>query len=139
HHRQPAHELGDEAVLDEIDRLELLEQLGLAVRAPDDVGLEAHGLAPGAPGDDVLDADEGAAADEQDVGGIDLVELLVRVLPPTLRRDVGDGALEDLEQRLLDSLAGNVAGDRDVLGLAADLVDLVDIDDAALGLLDVVA
>jgi hypothetical protein len=27
-------------------------------------------------------------------------------------RDVGDGAFEDLQQRLLDALAGHVAGDR---------------------------
>ena len=48
------------------------------------------------------------------------------------------GALEDLQQRLLDPLAGHVAGDRRVLALAGDLVDLVDVDDAGLGLLDVV-
>src|SRR5262249_43325193 len=36
------------------------------------------------------------------------------------------------------ALARNVAGDRRVVGLAADLVDLVDIDDAALGALDVI-
>src|SRR4029079_8229871 len=43
------------------------------------------------------------------------------------------GPLEDLQQRLLDALARHVAGDRGVVGLAGDLVDLVDVDDAALG------
>jgi hypothetical protein len=47
-------------------------------------------------------------------------------------------ALEDLQQRLLHALAGDVTGDRRVLALASDLVDLVDVDDAGLGLLDVV-
>ena len=47
-------------------------------------------------------------------------------------------ALEDLQQRLLDALAGDVARDRRVVGLARDLVDLVDVDDPGLGLLDVV-
>ena len=42
-------------------------------------------------------------------------------------------ALDDLEERLLDALAGHVAGDGEVLGLAGDLVDLVDVDDADLG------
>ena len=42
------------------------------------------------------------------------------------------------EQRLLDALAGDVAGDGRVVALARDLVDLVDVDDAALRLLDVV-
>ena len=46
-------------------------------------------------------------------------------------------ALEDLEQRLLHTLARHVTGDRRVLALAGDLVDLVDVDDAGLGPLDV--
>jgi hypothetical protein len=37
-----------------------------------------------------------------------------------------------LSRRLLDTLAGHVAGDRGVVGLARDLVDLVDVDDPAL-------
>jgi hypothetical protein len=48
------------------------------------------------------------------------------------------GALEHLEQRLLHAFAGDVAGDRDVVRGLADLVDLVDVDDAALGRFDIV-
>ena len=55
-----------------------------------------------------------------------------------LRRDVADGALENLQQPLLHTLAGDVAGDRDVLGAAGDLVDFVHIDDADLGAFHVV-
>ena len=55
-----------------------------------------------------------------------------------MRRHRHDGAFHDLEQCLLHALARDVAGDRGVVGLAADLVDLVDIDDPALGALDVV-
>ena len=75
--------------------------------------------------------------DEQHVGGVDLDELLVRVLAPALRRHRRLRALEDLQQRLLHALAGDVAGDRRVLALAGDLVDLVDVDDPGLGPLDV--
>ena len=60
------------------------------------------------------------------------------MLAAALGRHRGDGAFHDLEQRLLHALAGNVPGDRGIVGLAADLVDLVDIDDAALRALDVV-
>ena len=97
-----------------------------------DVGLEAERLLAGAPLDLLVEADERAAADEQDVRRVDLEELLVRVLAPALRRNVGDGAFEDLQQRLLDAFARHVAGDRGVLVLAADLVDFVDVDDALL-------
>ena len=76
--------------------------------------------------------------DEQDVLGVDLQELLLRVLAPALRRHRGDGALDQLEQGLLHAFAGDIAGDRGVLALARDLVDLVDVDDAGLRLLDVV-
>src|SRR6266478_1892572 len=81
---------------------------------------------------------EGAAAYKQDVGGVDLQELLLRMLASALRRHRRDGSFHDLEQRLLHAFARHVAGDRGVVGLAADLVDLVDIDDAALGALDIV-
>ena len=81
---------------------------------------------------------EGAAADEQDVGGVDLQELLLRMLAAALRRHRGNRAFHDLQQRLLHALARHVAGDRRIVGLAADLVDFVDIDDAALRALDIV-
>ena len=55
-----------------------------------------------------------------------------------LRRHRGDGAFHDLEEGLLHALARYVARDRRVVGLAADLVDFVNVDDAALGTLDIV-
>ena len=104
-----------------------------------DLGLrpEAHRLAPDAFLDDPLESLEGTAEDEEDVRRVDLDEVLVRVLAATLRRDVGERPLEDLQQALLDALAGDVARDRRVVRLARDLVDLVDVDDAALRLGDI--
>ena len=61
----------------------------------------------------------------------------MRVFPPALRRNVGYGAFQNLEKRLLHTLPGNVAGDRWVFVLAADLIDFVDINDALLALLDI--
>jgi len=85
-----------------------------------------------AGGDDLLQAGEGARHDEQHVGRVDLDELLMRVLAAALRRDGRDRALEDLQQRLLHTFTRDVAGDRRVLGLACDLVDLIDVDDPGL-------
>ena len=99
--------------------------------------MEADALVADAALDDLLQPGERPTQDEQHVGGVDLDELLVRVLAPALRRHRRLGALEDLEQRLLHALAGHVTGDRRVLALAGDLVDLVDVDDPGLGPLDV--
>src|SRR5262249_23241958 len=88
--------------------------------------------------DDLLEPSEGAAADEQNIGGVDLQEFLVRMLAAALRRYRRDGAFHDLQQRLLNPFSRNIADDREVLRLAADLVDFIDVDDTALGALDIV-
>ena len=102
------------------------------------LGAEADQLLADAVLDDVLEAGERAAADEQDVRRVDLQELLLRVLAAALGRHARGRALDDLEQRLLHAFARDVARDRRVVALARDLVDLVDVDDAALRALDVV-
>src|SRR5882724_600446 len=138
--RQAADELGDQPVLDEVLGEDVLQRLrGTALLLALDVGPEAQRLLVHPPRDDLLQSDEGAAADEQDVGGVDLQALLVRVLAAALGRHVALRPLEDLQERLLHSLARDVAGDRRVVALATDFVHLVDVDDAALGLLLVVA
>src|SRR6185295_15363731 len=140
HHRQAADELGDQAVADQVFGQHLLQDLALrALLLAPDVGAEAERLLVQPTLDHVVQTDEGAAADEQDVGGIDLEEFLVRVLPAPLRRHVALRSFEDLEQRLLHALARDVAGDRGVVALPTDLVHFVDVDDAALGLLFVAA
>ncbi|GAO24218.1 hypothetical protein ALISP_4038 [Alicycliphilus sp. B1] len=135
----PAHQLGDQAELDEVLGLDVLEHLGeRALFLALDRRAEAYARRLGTVFDHLLQARERAAADEQDVSRVDLQEVLVRVLAPALGRHAGHGALDELEQRLLHALARHVARDAGVVGLAADLVDLVDVDDAALGALHVV-
>src|SRR5439155_23909798 len=97
----------------------------------------ADGVLADAAGDDLVETGEGAAADEEDVRRVDREELLVRVLATTLRGHGSDRPLEDLEECLLHALTRDIARDRRVVGLARDLVDLVDVDDPRLGLLDV--
>ena len=60
------------------------------------------------------------------------------MLAAALRGHGGDSAFHDLQQGLLHALARHVAGDRGIVGLAGNLVDFVDIDDAALRPFDVV-
>src|SRR5690606_122737 len=81
HHRQTADELGNHAVLEQVLRHDLPQQIpdGLLLPALD-VRAEADGLLADAPLDDFLQPVERAAADEQNVGRVDLDKLLVRVL-----------------------------------------------------------
>src|SRR5216684_593847 len=114
--RQAPDELRDEPILQQVLRLQLLERLGhrlaldLVVRRPEPDRAPADALL-----DNLLEPVKRAAANEQDVGGVDLDEILVRVLAAALRWNVGDRALQDLQQRLLDALTADVAGDRRVV------------------------
>src|SRR3546814_5827347 len=124
---------------DLILRLALPQHLArAALVGSGDMRAESDRLALQPVADDLVQPGERAAADEQDVGGVDLQELLLGMLAPALRRHGGGGALHDLEERLLDALARDAAGDGGIVRLEADLVDLVDIDDAALRPLDVI-
>src|SRR5262245_18254960 len=60
------------------------------------------------------------------------------MLAAALRRYRRDGALHDLQRRLANATSRNFAGDREILRLAADLVDFIDVDDTALGALVIV-
>src|ERR1041385_183694 len=87
--------------------------------------------------DHFLEPDECTATDNQEVRRIDGEELLMRMLAATLRRNVRDSSFENLQQCLLHAFTRNVASDRGVFVLATNFVDLVDIDDALLGALNV--
>ena len=58
-------------------------------------------------------------------------------LAAALGRNAGVCAFHKLQQSLLNAFAAHVTGDRWIFCLTADLVDFVDIDNAALRLFDV--
>ena len=55
------------------------------------------------------------------------------MLASTLRRNVGDGTFENLQQSLLHALAGNITGDGRIFVFTPDLIDFINVDDAGLG------
>src|SRR4051794_33669792 len=88
--------------------------------------------------DNFIETNKGAAADEEDLFRVHLDVFLVRMLAAALRRDVAGAAFKNLQEGLLHAFAGYVSRDADVVGLAPDLVDFVDVDDPDLGTLHVV-
>ena len=94
---------------------------------------EAQGMHDGPLLHDLVQTHERAAADEQDVRGVDAKHLLVGMLAAPLGRHGGDRSLHDLQERLLHPLPRNVTRNGGVVpAFARDLVDLIYIDDAAL-------
>src|SRR5207249_5979810 len=86
----------------------------------------------------LIQPDEGAAANEEDFFSVDLDVFLVRVLAPALWRNVAGAALQNLQKCLLNAFARDIAGNAHVIGFAPDLVDLVDVNDSDLGSFHVV-
>ena len=82
--------------------------------------------------DKVLQPDKSAGTDEQNLFGVHLNHFLLRVFAPAARRYTRDGAFQNLEQCLLHTLTGDIAGNRRILGFAGDFINLVNIDDASL-------
>ena len=87
---------------------------------------------------DSIESDERPTTDKQNIGGVDLDIFLIRMLPTALRGHIAGRALENLQERLLDTFTRNVPCDGNVLRFASNLVDLIDVDNATLGLLHIV-
>ena len=89
-HGDPTDELWNHAVLDEILRVDQLQQLGRARLVAPETDAKAHSLLIEPVRHHVFESDERTPRDEQDVGCVDLEELLVGMFPATLRGHVGD-------------------------------------------------
>src|SRR5690349_15684757 len=99
---------------------------------------ESHALSSSALANDIVQTDKGAAADKKNIGCVDLQKFLLRVLASAFGRHARHGSFDNLQQSLLHTFAGHVAGNRRIVRLTRNLVDLVDVNDAALRFFDVV-
>lgn len=107
--RQAAHQFRDDTELQQIVGLDLLEDSGIVLLTlPLNLRAEADGLLIQPLLDDLFHPVKRAAADKEDIFGVDLNEFLMGVLAPALGRDVGHGTLQDLQQSLLHALAGYI-------------------------------
>ena len=100
--------------------------------------LVSDGSAVDPPFDDFFDARERPATDEQDVLRVDGDEFLLGVLAAALWGYAHFGPFEQFQKRLLNALTAHVARYGRVVALASDFVHLIDEDDAAFGLFNVV-
>ena len=66
--------------------------------------------------DDLIQADEGAPANEKNIGRIDTDIILLGMFSPAFRRHVACRPFHEFQQRLLHAFSGHVARDRGALG-----------------------
>ena len=138
-HRHTAHQLRDDTVLQQVLGLELCHHLAhIALLLALNLGPKAQRALIQPVLDDLVDAVEGAAADKEDIVGVNLDKFLMGVLPSALGGHIGYRALQNLQQRLLHALAGHVPGNGRVFALPGNFIHLVDIDNPPLRQLDVV-
>ena len=138
---QTTEELRNETVLLEVFDLDALENVTVLVVVLAHGGAKAHARAlVEALLDDVVQTGEGATADEENVARVDGGVLREGRLHATRKRHLHRRALKHLEQALLDGFATDITTTARALGTAialGDLVDLVNVDDAMLGTLDI--
>src|SRR5438477_5118437 len=79
-----------------------------------------------------IETDECAAANEQNLLGINLDIFLMRMFASSLWRNIARAALQDFQQSLLHSFAGDIASNAHVVSFPANLIDLVDVNDPEL-------
>ena len=111
-HRQTADQLGNQAEFNQIFRLDNFKQLS-------NIGIFVFAVHRSAKtdtalfrtlADNLFQAGKCTTADKQDVGGIHLNKILIRVFTPALRRHGCHRAFNQFEQSLLHTLAGHIAG-----------------------------
>lgn len=102
-----------------------------------DRGVKANGRAVCTGLNDLIQTVKGPAADEENVGGVDLDHLLLRMLPPALGGNIGHRALHNLQKGLLHTFARHIPGDGSIFTLPGNFIHLIDINDTPFGQIDV--
>ena len=94
-------------------------------------------LPPNPSLNNIFQTDKCATTDKEDIRRIDLNKLLLRVFSASFWRDARDRPFNNLEQRLLDTLTGNISRNRRIISFSGNLIDLIDIDNSLLTFLDI--
>ena len=88
------------------------------------VRVKANSLFTNTVSNNLVQSNKSATTNEQDVGGINVNKLLLRMLAATCWWNTCNRALKNLQKCLLNTLARDITSNREVLGLASNLVYL---------------
>ena len=89
----------------------MLENFFLLNFVSADVGVKADNLFSDSLLNNLLQSVKSAAADKEYISSVKLNELLMRMLPAALRRNVCNSSLKNFQQCLLYTFTANVSGD----------------------------
>ena len=101
------------------------------------VRVKANSLFTNAVSNNLIQANKSAATDEQDIGGINVNKLLLRMLTASCWRNTSNRTLKNLQECLLNTFTRDVTSNREVLGLTSNLINLIDVDNAYLSTLNI--
>ena len=87
--------------------------------------------------DNFFNAIKSTTHDEENIFGIHLNHLLLRMFASTLRRHASNSSFDNLEKGLLHAFTRNITCDRHVLTLLSNLVNFIHVDNATLCALNV--
>ena len=134
HHGKTAHQLRYEAKFEQVLGFDVLEKLsGRSLRGATNGRAKSDtGLFSSTP-NHFFKTVKRTPANEQDIGGVDLNEVLIGMFTSALGWDARHRSLNQFQKRLLNALPGHIPRDRRVVTLAGNLVDFVDIDNPVLG------
>ena len=136
-HGNTPDKLRNQAETDQVFRLNFREQ-PLAFRTGLPFGIDkADRLCAQTTFDFIIQTYERSPANEEDIGSVQPDVFCLRMLTASLFGHVGNGAFNNLQQRLLHPFSADITRDGGVFCLAGNLIDFVDIDNAALGLTDI--
>src|SRR6185437_3093640 len=132
-YRQTTKQLGDQSKGFEVGCIHILQEVLFGGFLLLFINVEAYGIGIDPAGDDLVHAVKCTAADKEDILGVDLDQLLLGMFPASLWRDKYVRTFQQFEQALLYTFTADVAGNRRVISLSGDLIDLIDVYATPLG------
>ena len=133
-----AEKLGYHAKLMQVLRHHLSDKIGLTlIKTLSNMRVKPDTLLTDTIRNNLIETNKGSTTDKEDVGGVNVDKFLLRMLAAACWRHARFSSLQNLQERLLNSLTGNISGNGEVFCLTSNFVNLVDVNNANLRALNV--